>query len=151
MSKNLNYKQATNVERRTWDRESYEAKAKSRAQAEQTGPSLNKGPMPPMMVGQKRGLLGPDQPVQEEFIPAADGSVGPERSERAFLKSRQGKVDIDSKIGMTEMISAEAVASSSIGDAKVSHCFHGDTNTLTASRIVNGREKEREKEREREL
>lgn len=121
MSKNLNYQQATNVERRTWDREIYEAKAKSRAIAEQDGPSLNKGPMPPT-VGQKRGLLGTEQPVQEEFIPAAAGSVGPEKSERAFLKSRQGKVDIDSKIGMTEMVSAETVASSSIGDAKVSRC-----------------------------
>ena len=34
MSSKLPYKQAANVERRTWDKETYEAKAKARVQAE---------------------------------------------------------------------------------------------------------------------
>jgi hypothetical protein len=108
MSKNLDYKQAANVERRTWDKATYEARAKARE-----GQSL--GPVPP-----KKRSGDQQEDLKEEFTPAAEGSVGPEKSERAFLKARQGKVDIDSKVGTTEMVSAEAVASSSIGDAKVS-------------------------------
>ena len=44
MSQNLNYKQATNVERRKWDKAAYEAKAIARAQVETAG-AVNKGPV----------------------------------------------------------------------------------------------------------
>ena len=47
---------------------------------------------------------------KEEFVPAAAGSVGPERSRRAYLKSRRGVVDLDSKVGTSEIISPDAVA-----------------------------------------
>jgi hypothetical protein len=112
MSKNLDYKQAANVERRTWDKATYEARAKAREEQQ-----LSLGP-----VSSKKRLGGdpPQEDDKEEFRPAAEGSVGPEKSERAFLKARQGKVDIDSKVGTSEMVSAEAVATSSKGDAKVS-------------------------------
>lgn len=97
MSSNLNYKQVANVERRTWDRDEYEKKAQARAQDEPK-------------AGDKRPLLSSNE-EKEEFRPAAPGAAGPERSKRAFLKARQEKVvDIDSKVGSTEIVSAEAVA-----------------------------------------
>ena len=108
MSSNLNYKQATNVERRTWDRDEYEKKAQARAQDE------------PPKAGDKRPLLADEE--KEEFRPAAPGAAGPERSKRAFLKARQEKVDIDSKVGSTEIVSVEAVAKTKIdvtGSVKV--------------------------------
>lgn len=97
MSSNLNYKQVANVERRTWDRDEYEKKAQARAQDEPK-------------AGDKRPLLSSNE-EKEEFRPAAPGAAGPEKSKRAFLKARQEKVvDIDSKVGSTEIVSAEAVA-----------------------------------------
>jgi hypothetical protein len=84
MSKNLDYKQAANVERRTWDKATYEARAKAREEQQ-----LSLGP-----VSSKKRLGGdpPQEDDKEEFRPAAEGSVGPEKSERAFLKARQGKI-----------------------------------------------------------
>jgi hypothetical protein len=95
MSSNLKYKQATNVERRTWDRDEYEKKAQARAQDEPK-------------AGDKRPI--PENEEKEEFQSAAPGAAGPEKSKRAFLKARRDKVDIDSKVGSTEIVSAEAVA-----------------------------------------
>jgi hypothetical protein len=110
MSSNLNYRQATNVERRTWDREEYERKAQARAN-EEPG------------AGDKRPLPTKDEEEKEEFQPAAKGAAGPEKSKRAFLKARRDKVDIDSKVGSTEIVSAEAVAkTSTAGSITVS--FH---------------------------
>jgi U4/U6.U5 tri-snRNP component SNU23 len=151
MSQNLNYKQAANVERRTWDKDTYEAKAKARSQAEQSGGS-NKGPVR-QPVGEKR-KLGDDDDNKEEFTPAAAGAAGPEKSERAFLKARKSKVDIDSKVGSTEMVSAEAAATTATGDiadgvtktgvgwhCKVCDCFLKDSHTYLDH--INGRKHQR--------
>jgi hypothetical protein len=100
MSSNLSYKQASNVERRTWDRDEYEKKAQARANEEPK-------------AGDKRPLPAKDGDEKEEFQPAAEGAAGPEKSKRAFLKARRDKVDIDSKVGSTEIVSAEAVAKTS--------------------------------------
>jgi U4/U6.U5 tri-snRNP component SNU23 len=99
MSSNLNYKQVANVERRTWDLEEYEKKAKARATGNDGAKAGDKRPLP-TADGEK-----------EEFQPAEKGAAGPERSKRAFLKARRGKVDdIDSRVGSTEIVSAEAAA-----------------------------------------
>lgn len=102
MSSNLNYKQVANVERRTWDLEEYERKAQARASS-----SSEK-------AGDKRPLSSiKHDDEKEEFRPAEKGAAGPQKSKRAFLKARRDKVvDIDSKVGSTEIVSAEAVATS---------------------------------------
>jgi hypothetical protein len=101
MSSNLNYKQVANVERRTWDVKEYEQKAKARADGD-------------AKAGDKRPLATATKTEEkEEFRPAEEGAAGPERSKRAFLQARRDKVDIDSKVGSTEIVSAEAVAMTS--------------------------------------
>lgn len=91
------------MERRTWNLEEYEKKAKDRA----TGEDAAK-------AGDKRPLPTADSQEKEEFRPAEKGAAGPERSKRAFLQARRGKVDdIDSRVGSTEIVSAEAAATTS--------------------------------------
>jgi len=101
MSSNLNYKQVANVERRTWDVEEYEKKAQARASGDTA------------KAGDKRPLDSSKEDEKEEFRHAEKGAAGPERSKRAFLKARREKVDIDSRVGSTEIVSAEAAATTS--------------------------------------
>jgi hypothetical protein len=105
MSSNLRYKQAANVERRTWDKETFEAKAKARIQAESEGnSSLNSTQRNEPLNGGKRSLAetllndGNDG-HKEEFQEADNGRAGPMHSKRAFLKARTSKVDLESKVG----------------------------------------------------
>jgi len=127
MSSNLPYKQAANVERRTWDKETYEARAKARLTAENSSDGAQKRPLPGSGVG-----VGSDnaanandddatQPAEkEEFQQADAGAQGPMNSKRAFLKARRGKVDLDSKVGTSEIIHPDAVAASSSATDDVS-------------------------------
>jgi len=116
MSTNLNYKQVTNVERRTWDVETYEKKAKDRQAAADDGePGARKVKKSFIKGGDAAAAAagaaeGRDEEAKEEFAPAAKGAAGPEGSQRAFLKARRDKVDVESKVGQTEIISAEAAA-----------------------------------------
>jgi U4/U6.U5 tri-snRNP component SNU23 len=78
--------------RRTWDKELYEAKAKGLGARDEddekpTKPSSSK----------------------EEFKRAGDGSEGPVGSERAFLKAREGRIDLESKAGTIEVIKPNTV------------------------------------------
>lgn len=112
MSTNLNYKQVANVERRTWDLDAYEKKARERAQDDADGGKKkkrkkDKGDAPLESLG-PQDETGEDQ--KEEFQRAVKGAAGPEKSDRAFLKARKNRVDVDSKIGSVEMINPEAVA-----------------------------------------
>jgi U4/U6.U5 tri-snRNP component SNU23 len=112
MASNLNYKQVTNVTRRTWDTETYEKRAQARQQEleqqNSVASSSSKKTDGAAAAAAAIPLAGDEK---EEFRPAAAGSIGPEGSKRAFLKARSGKVsDIDSRIGTTEMVSAEAAA-----------------------------------------
>lgn len=118
MSSNLNYKQVVNVTRRTWDTETYQARADARTDAVESSGSATA-----QKAGEKRPLPQDDQdePLKEEFTPATEGAVGPYKSKRAFLKARRDKVDIDSKVGTSEIVSAEAVATSSTITDDVSH------------------------------
>jgi U4/U6.U5 tri-snRNP component SNU23 len=121
MSSKLPYKQAANVERRTWDKEKYEAKARARNQAEDETTSSSSSSL--RIAGQKRSLAetnindhghGNDDDDKEEFKPAQQGRSGPMFSKRAFLKSRTSKIDLESKVGTSELINPEEAAKSSI-------------------------------------
>ena len=84
--------------RRTWDRSYYEAKAKDRLEygddvdEKSTSSSANKA----------------KKAVKEEFTPAPSGEAGPAGSQRAFIKAREYKVDLDSKVGKIEIITPSA-------------------------------------------
>jgi len=120
MSTNLNYKQVANVERRTWDLETYSKRAIERQKnAEGDSGTImkkkkTKGGMPDTGgSGDGSGPGGDEEGLQqwkEEFQPAPKGAAGPEKSDRAFLKARRNKVDVDSKIGSVEIINPDAVA-----------------------------------------
>ena len=101
---NLPYKQAANVERRTWDKEAYEARARARNEAvalASAGGSGGGGPG--AAVGSKRPMGNEaiqtatdaaaaamsDEREKEEFVPASQGAAGPEKSQGAYLKSRR--------------------------------------------------------------
>lgn len=120
---NLGYKQVANVTRRTWDVEAYEKRAKERTKAaEQQGSGSggsrqnrknnDDGGTPSSVAVSMQAGEG-ESTTKPEFVPAAKGAAGPHLSERAFLKARRGKVDVDSKIGSVEMINPEAVATTS--------------------------------------
>eukprot|EP00566_Odontella_aurita_P015582 CAMPEP_0113562674 /NCGR_PEP_ID=MMETSP0015_2-20120614/20653_1 /TAXON_ID=2838 /ORGANISM="Odontella" /LENGTH=286 /DNA_ID=CAMNT_0000464587 /DNA_START=111 /DNA_END=971 /DNA_ORIENTATION=+ /assembly_acc=CAM_ASM_000160 len=112
-----------NVERRTWDKEAYEARAKARTAATEAVSAVASSagviPRPALSssaaqdeegTSNKRPLLPEEEPEKEEFVPAVSGTAGPERSRRAFLKARKNRVDLDSKVGSSEIISPDAVA-----------------------------------------
>jgi U4/U6.U5 tri-snRNP component SNU23 len=96
----MNSKTTVNVERRTWDKEAYEARARSRAAA--TAESEETSAI-------RSNLLDADD-EPEEFLPAQQGRAGPLGSARAFLKSRSRKVDLEGKLGSTELIDPTAAS-----------------------------------------
>ncbi len=77
--------------RRTWDKEYFEKKAKERS--EQGGELDTDG------VASKAKKF-----IKEEFKSAEKGAAGPMGSQRAFIKSREIKLDLDTKVGKTEII-----------------------------------------------
>lgn len=83
--------------RRTWDKEHYEKKAKER---------LEKGDDEPEISSSKPK----SKSLKEEFLPAPENAEGPVGSERAFLVSRKGKIDLDSKVGKTQVIAPENIS-----------------------------------------
>jgi U4/U6.U5 tri-snRNP component SNU23 len=147
---NLNYKQVANVERRTWDVETYEKKAAARQQrdASDSRDDLKAN-------GDATAAAVDAQDSKEEFRPAPAGAAGPEGSQRAFLQARKEKVsDIDERVGETTMISVEAAASASTlkNEAAVKktgvgwHCTVCDCflkDNLTYLDHINGRKHQR--------
>lgn len=127
MSSNLPYKQAANVERRTWDKETYEARAKARIDAEKAA-SEDGGLRKNDSLSNKTDKSTEDtsnalneNSIKEEFQSAEAGAQCPLNSKRSFLKARRGKVDLESKVGKTEIINPDAAATSSTAtDATVS-------------------------------
>ncbi len=80
--------------RRTWDKEFYEKKARERAeQGDDYAGDAGEG-----NAAKVRKLM------KEEFKAADEGAAGPIGSQRAFLKSRVNKIDLDQKVGKTEVI-----------------------------------------------
>lgn len=103
---NTTSKTTVNVERRTWDKEAYEARARSRAAAEAEEESSSAA-----ASAIRSGLLDThpnDEP--EEFLPAQQGRAGPLGSSHAYLKSRVRKVDLEGKLGSTELIDPTAAS-----------------------------------------
>lgn len=115
MSSSIN--KNVNVERRTWDKETYEARARSRAAAEAGSSSAaasiaagaNGDDAPSAAAAAIKGEIDPAD-EKEEFLPAQAGRAGPMGSERAFLKSRSRRVDLESKLGSTEIIDPAAAS-----------------------------------------
>jgi len=148
MSTNLNYKQVANVERRTWDLEAYEKRAKERVKSDDNGDKKKR-----KSTESSLSSLGPQddgEEQKEEFQRAARGAAGPAKSERAFLKARRNRVDLDSKIGSIEMINPEAVATtkSHVGEpGSIKVCLCSSTTVflcqdgvwLTVSDLFSGR------------
>lgn len=126
----LNYKQVTNVKRRTWDSETYSKKAKDREEQQQEHEQQQhqqlrdnggiSGENNKRTTAGDRDDGNDDDDGREEFMPALKGSAGPEGSRRAFLKARRGKViGIDEKVGSTDIISVEgATKSKALSDEK---------------------------------
>jgi U4/U6.U5 tri-snRNP component SNU23 len=143
MSSKLNYKQVANVNRRTWDVETYEKRAHERQKA------LDQGDTAPAAAAPRLD----DDTQKEEFLPAAKGAAGPEGSDRAFLQARQARVsDLDARVGQTTMIAADAAAGAisktdgvqqtGVGwHCKVCDCFLKDS--LTYLDHINGRKHQR--------
>lgn len=105
MSSSIN--KNVNVERRTWDKDAYEARARSRAAAAEASSSA-----PAPAAGAAAAIRAGIDPTEEkeEFLPAKQGRAGPMGSERAFLKSRARKVDLEGKLGSTEIIDPAAAS-----------------------------------------
>jgi U4/U6.U5 tri-snRNP component SNU23 len=144
MSSKLNYKQVANVNRRTWDVETYEKRAHERQKALDQGETASATAAP---------AARPDDDKKEEFLPATKGAAGPEGSDRAFLQARQSRVtDLDARVGQTTMIAADAAAGAisktdgvqqtGVGwHCKVCDCFLKDS--LTYLDHINGRKHQR--------
>jgi len=108
MSTNLKYKQVVNVTRRTWDVEAYEKRAQDRAKNSTTNTDEKR-----KAVAAADDLVVGDGNDHEEFVAAASGAVGPQSSNRAFLKARTNKIkSLDAKIGSVEIVNPEAMATS---------------------------------------
>lgn len=156
----LNYKQVTNVKRRTWDKETYERKAKDRELKQEQGSGQDAVSSEGFPDGSNQTSI-----LREEFVHAAADRAGPEGSKRAYLKARTHAVrGIDDKIGSTEIISIEAATknktneedgtTSRLSDAtsvmqkvgvgwhcKVCDCFLKDSHTYLDH--INGRKHQR--------
>eukprot|EP00603_Paraphysomonas_imperforata_P005079 CAMPEP_0114427884 /NCGR_PEP_ID=MMETSP0103-20121206/8615_1 /TAXON_ID=37642 ORGANISM="Paraphysomonas imperforata, Strain PA2" /NCGR_SAMPLE_ID=MMETSP0103 /ASSEMBLY_ACC=CAM_ASM_000201 /LENGTH=217 /DNA_ID=CAMNT_0001597033 /DNA_START=41 /DNA_END=694 /DNA_ORIENTATION=+ len=78
--------------RRSWDNEAYAKKAKERAEM---GDDYDTQDSKSTQTKATR---------KEEFTKADDGALGPMGSERAFLKAREERVDLESKVGKTQVI-----------------------------------------------
>ncbi|GMI58505.1 hypothetical protein ScalyP_jg10336 [Parmales sp. scaly parma] len=96
MSANHTIAKNTNVERRTWDKEKYNKLASERA-ASNTDEASD-------FYKKKERQEAIANANKEEFQSADETAAGPTGSKRAFLKARTSKIDLDSKVGSTEII-----------------------------------------------
>lgn len=84
--------------RRTWDKAHYEALAKDR---------IARGDIEEE-EREKEG--GKTHRSKDEFQRADDNEAGPAGSERAYLRARESKVDIESKVGVIEVLKPNTAA-----------------------------------------
>lgn len=144
---NLSYKQSANVERRTWDKEAYEARANAR---NKNGEKVQGCASSSTTVTAESKTDRDEE--KEEFRQADASRAGPMYSRRAYLKSRSDKVDLEEKLHKREVISAEAAAlnktdgvtksSTGVGwHCRVCDCFLKDS--LTYLDHINGRKHQR--------
>jgi U4/U6.U5 tri-snRNP component SNU23 len=79
--------------RRTWDKDEYAKKAKERAEMGDDYDAEDNSSAAKAKAARK-----------EEFTKADENAQGPMGSERAFLKAREDRVDLESKVGKTQVI-----------------------------------------------
>eukprot|EP00636_Phaeomonas_parva_P006618 CAMPEP_0118854322 /NCGR_PEP_ID=MMETSP1163-20130328/2571_1 /TAXON_ID=124430 /ORGANISM="Phaeomonas parva, Strain CCMP2877" /LENGTH=243 /DNA_ID=CAMNT_0006787031 /DNA_START=370 /DNA_END=1101 /DNA_ORIENTATION=+ len=118
---------ALNVERRTWNKEEYEARAKERIENGE----------------QEEGdeALGPVRD-REEFRHASAGAAGPLGSERAFLRARGGDLGLDEMVGRTTIVAPNAAANKQGGwFCDVCQCMLRDSVSYVDH--INGRKHQR--------
>ncbi|GMH62416.1 hypothetical protein TrRE_jg12019 [Triparma retinervis] len=106
MSSDTSYKKNVNVERRTWDKESFAKRAQERK--ERGGEEKDES-----YIQQERVKKLQDAGTIEQHLKVASAdSAKPEGSNRAYLKARTSRVSgIDSKVGTSEIV-ADAPAPS---------------------------------------
>jgi U4/U6.U5 tri-snRNP component SNU23 len=90
--------------RRTWDKEYFEQRAKDRLEYGDD-----------YVDGEDSNKLNKKSIVKEEFRPAEEGASGPMGSERAFLKSRESKLELEEKVGKIEIINPLAADGNKAG------------------------------------
>ena len=116
------------AQRRTWDIEEYERRAKERAE---TGDETVEGDM------DSRPLRD-----REEFKKAAEGMAGPSGSARAFVKVRETNLNLNSAIGKTQIISDNGIRQKGGGwFCDVCDCLLKDTTTYLDH--INGKKHQR--------
>ncbi len=110
--------------RRTWDKDYYEKRARDRAEQgdsfeeEDATNAGNKAKARRIIKAYFSSLffmfslIFYCKNIQEEFLAAEDDRSGPMGSQRAFLKSREQKVDLDSKVGKVEIVNPTSADSS---------------------------------------
>eukprot|EP00612_Vaucheria_litorea_P005913 CAMPEP_0171460558 /NCGR_PEP_ID=MMETSP0945-20130129/5378_1 /TAXON_ID=109269 /ORGANISM="Vaucheria litorea, Strain CCMP2940" /LENGTH=228 /DNA_ID=CAMNT_0011986769 /DNA_START=6 /DNA_END=692 /DNA_ORIENTATION=+ len=90
-------KGVSNVERRSWDKELYEKKALER---------LERGD--DFVDDEEQSRINSSK---EEFQTAPEGAAGPTGSKRAYLKARESKIDLDSKLNKTQVVTSSTTGS----------------------------------------
>ncbi len=112
--------------RRTWDKEFFAQKAKDRAEGVNNNGSSN---------DRDFSLSS----VKEEFRAADSGAAGPIGSERAFLKARDEKIDLESKVGKMEVINPTEDASRAGFWCEVCSCLLKDSAAYLSH--INGKKR----------
>jgi len=91
------------------------------------------------MAGEKRpahAIALSDTVENEEFQKATPGAQEPLNFQQVLLNPRRGKLDLDSKIGLTEIINPDAVSTTSlIVDEGVSGAAVSLTQGMTKTRV----------------
>ena len=114
--------------RRTWDKKLYEEKAQERLE---NGGELEEEKS---SSDAKRSKI-----LKEEFMPASVDAEGPMGSQRAFLKARTEKIDIDSKAGKVEMVDPNNLEKGAGYYCEVCACLLKDSASYLAH--INGKKR----------
>ena len=150
---NLGYKQAANVERRTWDVEKYEERAKNRSKKKDQKGKVKINELGDRKVENDVQSKVSEEDNKEEFQKADENRAKPMFSERAFLKARKDQVDLESKLYTREIVSVDEVVAEKKEDGvmkraggagwfcKVCDCILKDS--LTYLDHINGRKHQR--------
>lgn len=113
---------AVNFQRRTWDKEEFEKKAKERLDKDLTGESLKEA---------QAGTAAP-------FRAAAPGLKRVEGSERAFVQSRDYDLNLDSKLGKRRLVT-ESTPQSQVGGYYCDVCACTLRDSATYLDHINGK------------
>lgn len=117
--------------RRTWDKDRYEQLAKER---------YDRGDEDEAPLSSSSNNASKRQ-TKEEFLSASKSEAGPMGSQRAFLKVRQTGIDLESKVGKTELIApTDAVQARGAGFwCEVCSCLLKDSSSYLDH--INGRKR----------